>query len=532
LDRLSFAEATLESARKSVVAGDLACAERLCRSVIAASPHLAAPWIVLGDVELARNRPDLAIGWAEKAISHDPKNPLCHILLSRSQLGCGKFTEAAAAAEAACGVDDCPPSILDRIGMLFVDLSRHERALEMFRRAVAAEPHNPVFLYNLAVAERVFGALEQAENHCDQALALNPRFYDAYFIRADLRKQTVERNHVAEMEALLARGVREPEGEVLLRYALGKECEDLGHYGLAFVHFDAGARLKRRNIRYDVNRNLGVMERIGRAHSRDTLDRIAARGGAAQEAPIFIVGLPRSGTSLIERIVTGHSRTVAAGELSAFPTELTRAAKLSGVTRGGDWVESLESIDLTRMGHAYARIARESGLPADRRFTDKFPSNFLYCGAIRVALPNARIIALRRGGMDSCFALYKQLFAKSVHPYSYDLDELAQYYAAFSKLISHWRNALSPDFFLEVSYEDIVADLEGESRRILAFLGLPWEDGVLRFHESAAPATTASAVQVRQPIYASSVGKWRNYATELEPLRARLAELMPGEDLG
>jgi hypothetical protein len=134
--------------------------------------------------------------------------------------------------------------------------------------------------------------------------------------------------------------------------------------------------------------------------------------------------------------------------------------------------------------------------------------------------------------MDSCFALYKQLFANNVYPYSYDLDDLAQYYAAYGKLISHWRQALPSGIFMEVSYEDLVADLEGQSRRLLAFLDLPWDDQVLRFHESTAPATTASAVQVRQPIYASSVGKWRNYEEQLEPLRARLAELIPGEDLG
>lgn len=515
--------------------GDLMAAERFCRQVIASAPELAGPWIVLGEIELKRNRPDLAISWAEKAVARQPGDPSPHILLSRSLLGCGRFTEAAAIAEAAANIPGGAPHVLDRIGLLFVDLSRHEQALEMFRRAVAAEPRNTLFLYNLAVAERNFGALEQSERHLDHVIARNPRFYDAYFMRADLRKQTADRNHVAEMESLIANGIKDPQGEALVRYALGKECEDLGDHPRAFRHIDAGAKLKRGQIRYDVKSNLAIIDRIMRTHTN------AALGAAATERdlehftrddPIFIVGLPRSGTSLVERIVAGHGKVVAAGELSAFPTELTRAAKLAGVTRGGDWVEKLRSIDLGQLGHAYTRVARDTGIAAETRFTDKFPANYLYCGVIHLALPQARIIAVRRRGMDSCFALYKQLFANNVYPYSYDLDDLAQYYAAYGKLISHWRQALPSGIFMEVSYEDLVADLEGQSRRLLAFLDLPWDDQVLRFHESTAPATTASAVQVRQPIYASSVGKWRNYEEQLEPLRARLAELIPGEDLG
>jgi len=400
----------------------------------------------------------------------------------------------------------------------------------VFQRAVTAEPNNEGYRFNLAVAERTFGNLDVSERYCDEVIAKNPHFYDAYFIRADLRKQTKDNNHVAQMESLLADDIRNARGEIMVRFALGKECEDLGDYERGFRHLKAGADLKRRTIKYDIKGNLAVMNRIIKAQTREVLDAVAARptsDGPARDNPIFIVGLPRSGTTLIERIINSHSQIAAGGELSTLPNELTRAARNAGMTRGGEWVEHLNALDMSYIGRAYSRVTRETGIPDHLRLTDKYPANYLYCGVIRATFPNARIVALKRRPMDSCYALYKQLFADQVFPYSYDFEELAQYYAAFRQLIAHWHAALPDHQFLEVSYEDIVADFEGQSHRIMEFLGLPWEEPILRFHESDDPVTTASAVQVRQPIYASSVGKWRHYAEELAPLRAKLEELLP-----
>jgi LPS sulfotransferase NodH len=321
----------------------------------------------------------------------------------------------------------------------------------------------------------------------------------------------------------------------MVRFALGKEYEDIGDYARAFKHIRAGAEMKRKRLRFDIRGYVGVMNRVIRSQTREALDAAAARtlsGDFSRDDPIFIVGLPRSGTTLIERIVASHGNVTAGGELSTLSNELTRAAHSAGIVKAGEWAERLDVIDAAAIGKAYSRVAREIGIADDKRFTDKNPPNVLYCGVIRMALPNAKIITLKRRAMDSCYAMYKQYFQTDSFPYSYDFHELAQYYAAFRRLIDHWRGALPERQYIEVSYEDVVADLEGQSRRIIDFLGLPWEDEILRFHESAAPVATASAVQVRRPIYASSIGKWRNYEEQLEPLRARLAELMPGEDLG
>jgi tetratricopeptide (TPR) repeat protein len=527
-------EVLLESAKKAFVAKDFAEAERLCRLIIANAPAIAGPWIILGDIELRRRRPDTALVWADKAIAVEPRNAFGYLVRCKSLVALSRLRDAFETAEAAINIENCPAAALDSLGLIFSQLGRYKYVRNVFRRAVTAEPDNEGYRFNLAVAERTFGNLEVSERYCDEVIAKNPHFYDAYFIRADLKKQSEDNNHVAQMETLLSSGIRNARGEVMVRFALGKECEDLGDYRRGFRHLKAGADLKRRNFKYDIKGNLAVMRRIIEAQTREALDAVAAKpmsGAPARDNPIFIVGLPRSGTTLIERIINSHSQVTAGGELSTLPNELTRAARNAGITRGGEWVERLNVIDMSFVGRAYSRVTREIGVPDHLRLTDKYPANYLYCGVIRATFPNARIVALKRRPMDSCYALYKQLFADQVFPYSYDLDELAQYYAAFRQLIAHWHAVLPEHQFLEVSYEDIVADFEGKSRRIMDFLGLPWEGGILRFHESDDPVTTASAVQVRQPIYASSVGKWRHYAEELAPLRARLQELLPDGEL-
>jgi tetratricopeptide (TPR) repeat protein len=528
------AEELLDAAKKAFISKDMGEAERLCRAAIKTAPAMGGPWIVLGDIELRQRRPDTALIWADKAIALEPGNPYGYLVRCKSLVAISRLKEAFETAEAAIQLKNCPPPALDAFGLIFSQLGRHPYVLDCFRRAAEGDPRNEVYLFNLAVAERTFGKMELSEQHCDQVIARNPNLYDAYFIRADLRKQTSDRNHVEQMEALAARGISNPRGEALVRFALAKECEDLADYRRGFRHLKTGADLQRANMKYNIRGNLAVIDRLIKAHTREALDAAASRpspGGLTRDDPIFIVGLPRSGTTLVERIVTGHSQVTAAGEISTMPNELTRAAQKAGITRGGEWVERLDALDLPAVGHAYSRVARETGIPDDKRLTDKYPANYLYCGAIRAIFPNARIIALKRRPMDSCYAFYKQLFAEGVYPYSYDFDELAQYYAAYRRLIAHWHTALPAEQFLEVSYEGIVGDFEGQSRRIMKFLGLPWEDGILKFHESTAPVGTASAAQVRQPIYASSVGKWRNYAEELEPLRAKLAELLPPEEM-
>jgi hypothetical protein len=250
----------------------------------------------------------------------------------------------------------------------------------------------------------------------------------------------------------------------------------------------------------------------------------ALRGGDETPGPIFIVGMPRTGTTLVERILGSHSQVISVGEAIDFPEEMTAAARAAHARLGltdANYVRASLQMDFGEVGRRYIAAVRQ--ITAGQPYTiDKLPFNFRYCGLIHAALPNASIVHLTRDPMDTCYAVFKTLFINAYH-FSYQLDELAEYFVAYRKMMDHW-HAVMPGVMLEVRYEELVADPETQCRRLLAHCGLPWEDEVLDFHTSTKASTTASTVQVRRPIYRSSVQKWRNFSRELQPVLRRLAE--------
>ncbi|HEY6254852.1 MAG TPA: sulfotransferase [Xanthobacteraceae bacterium] len=507
----------METARRAFAGGDVATTERICAQVLAGAPQDGGAWALLTETALQRGRPDAAIVCANRAVALTPEDPIAHILRAKCLLVSGEAGAALAAAETASTIIGSAPAALDALGAIFGLLGLHHRAAELFRRAVVACPDMPQYLFNLAATERMTGMLEAAEAHCDAAIALDRHYCLAHYLRSDLRIQTAGRNHIVEMEALIREGRLSGRGEVMLRFALAKELEDLDRHTNAFDQVEAGTALQRRSISYDGRAEIAEIEGIIRTQTRARL-RSCPPGFSAAD-PIFVLGLPRTGTTLVERIIASHSAMTSAGETGAFAAELRRASKAAA--RG------LAAADL---GRRYVEAVAAVRVPPNRRFIDKTLQNYLYCGMIHAALPRAKIILIRRHPLDACWAIYKAHF-QGMFSFSYDQIELAEYYLAFRRLAQHWKSILPSDAFLEVRYEDIVSNPTAESRRLIEFAGLPWDDQVLRFHESPAPSATASAVQVRRPVYSSSVGKWRFHAQRLEPLRARLALEIPEAEL-
>ncbi len=508
---------TIDDARRAFASGDVAATEQICAEILARNANDWAAWALLAETALQRGRNDAAIVCADRAVALASGTPLPLILRAKCQFLSGEAPQALEFAEAAAAVIGTAPEALDGLGAMFGLLGLHDRAKNLFQRAVTARADVPQYLFNLAATERMTGALSDAEAHCDAALALDRSYGLAHYLRSDLRIQTAERNHVAEMEAVMAQGRLAPHSEVLLRFALGKECEDLEQYARAFSHVDAGCALQRGLI--GPNRTGGIAE-IGRVIASHTNSWIAAApNGHATAEPVFVTGLPRTGTTLVERIIASHPAMTSVGETSAFAAQFSRLAAAGAA--GGD---------PERLGTNYMEAAAVFRTRPDARFVDKTLENYLYCGLIHVSLPAAKIIMVQRRAMDACWAIFKAHF-QSKFPFSYDQTEVAEYYLAYRRLTKHWKETLSPETLLEINYEDIVGDQEATSRKLIAFVGLSWEDEVLRFHESPMPSTTASAVQVRRPVYASSVSKWRHHADRLEPLRARLTRELPAAEL-
>lgn len=444
---------------------------------------------------------------------------------SRRQLLEGDVAGAIRTLEALESASLHDPLALQQAAGMFLQCGQHRAAARCHARACELQPDNPDCLYNLATSKTAFGELDEAERLFSRAIELNPRDGGAWLNRSILRRRTAEDNHVAALQRLLGQLPADDPERIQLCFALSRELEDLGRYDESWAYLQQGAHQRRLGMQYDVAQDEAAMAAVARCFDAGVLG--AGPEGFACDRPVFILGLPRSGTTLVDRIVSAHSRVGSLGEHPTLALAVTRLA--GGSVQPADaepaaklaLIERSARLDFAELGRQYCRSIEGFGEPAPR-LTDKTPQNFLYLGLIHKALPRARVIHLRRHPLDSCYAMYKTLF-RAGYPFSYSLQEVGRYYVAYHRLMAHWRGTIA-QAFLDVDYEVLVADPAGQARRICDYLGLEWEDGCLAFHRRGGAAATASAVQVRQPIYSSSVGLWRNYARQLAPLADRLRE--------
>lgn len=408
------------------------------------------------------------------------------------------------------------------LGLLLSNMGQRRDALACYKQAAALAPHDSRHYFNSATLQRTLGDFDQAEHNFDRAIELNPEDYEAWKLRSELREWTAENNHIEALEKVLDSGIEDPRGKANICYALAKELEDIGATDRSFFYLRRGANYRRKNMRYDLERDLSTIRAIKDAFSTDFLAR--GSDGHDSSAPIFVLGMPRTGTTLVERILASHTDVTAAGELVDFAEQMMAQVRqtvtVPPVSRDA-LVQLSTDIDFAALGRAY--IAKTASRAGDTsRFTDKLPLNYLYVGLIHLALPNAKIVHVERDPMDTIYAVYKTLFTDA-YPFSYCIDELARYYVEYHRLMEHWRAAL-PGVVYTVRYEDLVADVETQSRHLLHACGLDWQSRCLDFHLYDAASMTASAVQVRQPVYQSSVQKWRNHAAQLQPAIEILAE--------
>ncbi len=569
-------DAIFAEARRHHKAGRLQDAERLYRKILAAHPRHAGSLHLLGLIAEQLGRHQSAVELIGKAVAIDGRIPVFHYHLASALQSLGRLNEAVSSYRNAIALRPDYLEAHNNLGLALKDQGKADEAAACFLRAIALNPTLPSIHYNLGMTRRAQGSLEASVGCFKQAVALDPQFVDAYnnlgivlkeqgragdaaacyrailALRPDYPEARANLAHalrdqgrfdeavaayreairlgrdlcqsyhglsvcwkfteadlplVAEMRATLDNPKLNDTERALLCFALGKAFDDLRDYETAMAYFDRGNRIDSRTRRFDAAEFSALVDLLIAA-SPAAASTVAAKS----ELPILIVGMPRSGTTLVEQILASHPDMAPAGELDFWLRRLDKVWRRQ-VARLDDAGERYAIRDYPELLRLYSSDAR--------RVTDKMPFNFLFLGYIHALFPNARIVHCRRAAIDTALSIYVTRFA-GTHDFACRKADIVAYFQEYRRLMAHWRKVLPPDRFLEIDYETLVADQEAVSRSLVAFCGLDWDEACLDFHNKDRGIVTASAWQARQPVYRSSAERWRHY----EPWLGELGQLL------
>ncbi len=457
----------------------------------------------------------LAAAGIDASVANVPYN------LSRLYLNQGKLDAAMSAARRAIELNPRYPDYFIALGAVQRAMGDLEGSLNSLRGAVAIQPTHALALNDLGVCLLVLGRFDEAESSFRRALKAEPRLAVAHENLARTRRfGDDDRRQIDFVEALASAPNQTEEGQTHLHFALGKMLDDIGEYQRAFQHFQSANALEHARMRFDVDAGNSLVERSRATFDAAFVEEKSALGNPS-DMPIFVVGMLRSGTTLVEQILASHPAIHAGGELEYF-RNLARQLpeRLAGGQPYPDCLKALDAETIDSFCTDYIEGLRKV-MGEAKRFTDKNPLNFEHLGLIMSTFPNARIIHCRRDAMDLCLSVYFQHFSER-HDFAYSFADIAEYHRQYEQLMAHWHSVF-PGRIHDVQYEALVADLESVSRDMFEYLGLAWDENCLEFHRTVRPVGTASHWQVRQPVYTRSVERWRHYEPYLEELRAVLA---------
>jgi tetratricopeptide (TPR) repeat protein len=502
----------VQSGFNALQAGDLPTALAHCRDVLEQAPKMPRAHFLAGLIALGSGDRGQAEKAFENTVRYNETHAAAWARLAQLYATSGRVRMAEAALLNAANTHRGNPATLDLVGTVFRLAGNLEGSREWHRKAVDADPAHVPFMVNLANAETYCGNLEAARQWLERCLELQPHNAQAHWLLSRVRPAE-SRGHVDTMRGLLGRDVP-PDESAYLNYAIGKELEDLGEWEGAFAAWSAGAEAKRRLIDWNDKGDSDLFAFLSGTFTGEWL--ADNRGECFDAGPVFIIGQPRSGSTLLDRMLDAHPAVASAGELRFFGFAVRQATGSQELRQfSTDLLQSAATADTTQIGEAYVDLASTLRLDA-AHVIDKLPSNYLYLPLILAALPNARVIHMRRNPYDACLAIYKQLFADA-YLYSYDLGELARHYRRYLDLMQTWRDRFG-EHFIEVDYEALVTDTEDTLRRVLQYAGLSWNDACLDYFNRVTATATASAHQVREAPHQRSVGHWKHFAEQLRPV--------------
>lgn len=519
-DKLPEVEKLIHVINQFIEQQDFSNAINACTALNQSYPKHAEGWYITSRLALQLNNPAHALNLIEKSRLLEPlsirwKLHQIHCLAATNERE--KSLLLARELTKSC-LDDS--LICEELALFFCHYEQFEEAKNLYTNAVKFNKNSTQLYYNLGSVQRYLGELNLAIDSCDKAIALERFNADAHFLRSSLSKQSNQSNHIIELEQITHSDSIHPVAKAKIHFALAKELEDCQRYEESFESRKRGAKLYRDQLDYQATSDIAFIRQIKSVYNKELFSQNIK--GSDNKETIFVLGLPRSGTTLVERIIGNHKDVFSAGELTNFTHQMVammeNLSTNSNLSRT-ELVQLSSQMNFKQLGESYVQSTRPS-TAARPRFIDKFPQNSLYAGIIHLALPGAKIVLLERHPLDVCYAIYKQLFTE-IYQFSYDLNELADYYIAYHQLMEHWKEVL-PGIIHVVRYEELVTDLKSETEKLLAHCHLSWQAECLEFHNNRQASTTASASQVREKLYSSSIGLWKNYQTQLAPLIDKL----------
>ena len=485
----------------------------------------AEAWHGLALALHALGHPEDAVACWQRGLRVAPRYRDAWQALADTQQSLGLLPEAVVACRQALALSPDDPAIRTRLASLLIESGALDEADRMLDSVLVEHPDSPEAHYQKGVLLTNLGKFPGACERFETALRLAPDFHQASVHLVAIRRVAPTDPLARRLQAAARRGTWSDPGQgVNVHFTLAKIHQDNGDYDRAFEHYREGNRLRRQTLHYSSEAQRRFFDALKRVCGGDFIARKHA-AGSISDAPIFIVGMPRSGTSLVEQILASHPQVQGGGELMLLHSALRRRL-------GADYRLNF-AVGLAGLGDADLRGLAEECLagmhalaPQAKHITDKMPSNFMILGLVHMLYPRARIIYCRRDPLDTCVSCFTTLF-KSGHEFCSDLRDLGVFYRLHEELMQHWKSLLPPETMLDLQYEQLVEDPEGQSRRLTAHCGLVWDPACLAFDRSARVVTTASVYQVRQPVYRSAVGRWRHYASHLGPLREALHDAGP-----
>ncbi|ROR99944.1 tetratricopeptide repeat protein [Sinobacterium caligoides] len=503
--------------------GNHAEAIKRCHDILRQQPKSQKILLLLSQLQLKENDFKRALATVEQAYEIDKAQAEIALQRALTLFRCGKNACALAALSSLRSYaekNDNGP-LLIKVGHIYTMMEQHQPAYECLKLADTTQPNSEIVSAKLLACEMAVGKTTAAITRVNKLISAAPQQTEFYYNRATLGHWSKGNNHIEQLHAVI-RQCQNPAQALPVHYALSKELEDCGEYQDSFAALKQGYEIKRKLMRYDVANDIAAIDQIISSYDKQWFKQAINTAGLEQElSPVFILGLPRTGSSLVDKILSSHSRVSSMGEVRDWAMTMVRQSQGAGSNKF-DLINTITRCDMKPIADEY--VAAINGYAHQGPIlVDKTPNNYLYLGIIKAAMPNAKIIEIKRNPMDSCYAMLKTLF-RDGYPFSYSLDDLARYYHRYHLLMEHWFQLLDGDI-IQLHYEDVVSHQERHSRRVIAELGLDWEAQCLDFHRYGTVTATASVAQTNRPVYSGSVNNWLNYRDFLAPLADRLASL-------